>query len=69
MFYPLLLTQNVHVSIVFLSVKLIIIKIEEWDHFSLTQISQAKLGQIVHVRGVLNISGPADFKSLSGLEN
>ena len=30
------------------------------------QISQAKLGQIVHVGGVLKTSGPADFKSAPG---
>ena len=33
------------------------------------QISQAKLGQIVHVGGVLKTSGPADFKSAPGFEN
>ena len=31
---------------------------------SLTSISQPKLGQIVHVGGVLKTSGPADFKSV-----
>ena len=31
------------------------------------QISQPKLGQIVHVGGVLKTSEPADFKS--GFEN
>ena len=40
MFYPLLFTQNV--SIVFLSVKLIIMKIKEWDHISLTSNISAK---------------------------
>ena len=33
------------------------------------QISQQKLGQIVHVGGVLKTSGPADFKSVPGFEN
>ena len=33
------------------------------------KISQAKLGQIVHVGGVLKTSGPADFKSAPGFEN
>ena len=28
------------------------------------QISQPKLGQIIHVGGVLKMSGPADFKSV-----
>ena len=32
------------------------------------QISQAILGQIVHVH-VLKMSGPADFKSAPGFEN
>ena len=33
------------------------------------QISQPKLGQIVHIGGVLKTSGPADFKSVPGFEN
>ena len=33
------------------------------------QISQPKLGQIVHVGGILKTSGPADFKSAPGIEN
>ena len=37
-------------------------KIKEWHHVILIQISQAKLDQIVHVGGVLKTSGPADFK-------
>ena len=69
MFYPLLLTQNVHISIVFLSVKLIIMKFKEWDHSSLTSNISAKVGQIVHVGGVLKTSGPADFKSVPSFEN
>ena len=32
------------------------------------QISQPKLGQIVHIGGVLKTSGPADFKSVPGFE-
>ena len=36
MFYQLLLAQNVQISIVFLSVKSIIMKIKEWHHESLT---------------------------------
>ena len=33
------------------------------------QISQPKLGQIAHLGGVLKTSGPADSKSIPGLEN
>ena len=33
------------------------------------QISQPKLGQIGHVRGVLKTSRPADSKSVPGFEN
>ena len=33
------------------------------------QISQPKLGQIVHVGGVLKTSEPTDFKSVPGFEN
>ena len=33
-----------------------------------TQISQPKLGQIVHVRGVLKLLGPADFITDPGFE-
>ena len=33
------------------------------------QISQPKLGQIGHVGGVLETSGPADSKSVPGFEN
>ena len=33
------------------------------------KISQPKLGQIVHVGGVLKKSGTADFKSVPGFEN
>ena len=33
------------------------------------QISQPKLGQIGHVRGVLKTSGPPDFKSFPGFDN
>ena len=33
------------------------------------QISQPKLGQIVHVGGVLKMSEPADFKCVPGFEN
>ena len=36
MFYQLILTQNVQISIVFLSDKSIIMKIKEWHHVSLT---------------------------------
>ena len=32
-------------------------------------ISQPKLGQIVHVGGVLKLSEPADFKTDPGFEN
>ena len=32
------------------------------------QISQPKLGQIVHVGGVLKTSGPADSKSVPGFK-
>ena len=32
-------------------------------------MSQPKLGQIVHVMGVLKMSGPADFKSVPGFDN
>ena len=34
-----------------------------------TQISQPKLGQIVHVGVVLKMSGQADFKYAHGFEN
>ena len=62
MFYPLLLTQNVHILIVFLSVKLIIMKIKEWDHSSLTS-------KILRVGGVLKSSEPADLITDPGFEN
>ena len=42
MFYQLLLAQNVQISIVFLSVKSIIMKIKEWYHVSLTSNISAK---------------------------
>ena len=42
MFYQLLLTQIVQISIVFLSVKSIIMKIKEWYHVSLTSNISAK---------------------------
>ena len=42
MFNQLLLTQNVQISIVFLSVKSIIMKIKEWHHVSLTSNISAK---------------------------
>ena len=32
-------------------------------------ISQPKFGQIVHGGSVLKMSGPADFKSVTGFEN
>ena len=44
-------------------------EIKEWYHVTLTSISQPKLGQIVHVEGVLKTSGPSDFKSVPGFEN
>ena len=34
-----------------------------------TQISQPKLGQIVHVGGVLKSSEPAGFKTDTGFDN
>ena len=42
MLNQLLLTQNVQISIVFLSVKSIIMKIKEWHHVSLTSNISAK---------------------------
>ena len=63
MFNQLLLTQNVQISIVFLSVKSIIMKIKEWHHVSLTSNISAKIGD------VFKTSGPADFKSVPGYEN
>ena len=57
MFNQLLLAQNIQISIIFLSVKSIIIEIKDIS---------AKTGQ---VGGVLKTSGPADFKSVPGFEN
>ena len=69
MFNQLLLTQNLHISIVFLSVKSMSRKIKEWYHVSLTSNFSAKLGQIVHVGDVLKTLVPADFKSVPGFKN
>ena len=69
MFYPLLLTQNVHISIVFLSVKLIIMKIKEWDHSSLTSNISAKTWSNCTCGCVLKLSEPADFKNDPDFEN
>ena len=41
----------------------------EMDQDPSLTISQPKLGQIVHVGGVLELSGPANFKSVPGFEN
>ena len=65
MFYQLLSTQNVQISIVFLSVKSIIMKIKEWYHVSSTSNISAKTWS--NVEGDLKTSRPADFKS--GFEN
>ena len=51
MFYQLLLTQNVQISIVFLSVKSIIMKIKEWYHVSLTSNISAKTWSNCTCRG------------------
>ena len=51
---------------------------QSWDRYGTgkgrdgtgsSTISQPKLGQIVHVGGVLELSGPANFKSVPGFEN
>ena len=42
MFYQLLFTQNVQISIIFLSVKSIVIRIKKWYHVSLTSDIAAK---------------------------
>ena len=44
-------------------------KIKELYHVSLTPNISAKTFQIVHVDGVLELSGPASFKSVPGIEN
>ena len=69
MFNQLLLAQNIQISIIFLSVKSIIIKIKEWDHMSLTSNISAKTWSNWTCRGVLKMSGPAVFKSVPGFEN
>ena len=51
MFYQLLLTQIVQISIVFLSVKSIIMKIKEWYHVSLTSNISAKTWSNCTCRG------------------
>ena len=65
MFYQLLFTQNVQISIIFLSVKSIVIRIKKCCHVSLT----SKLDQIAQVGGVLKLSEPADSKTDPGFEN
>ena len=51
MFNQLLLTQNIQISIVFLSVKLIIMKFKEWDQSSLTSNISAKTWSNCTCRG------------------
>ena len=51
MFNQLLLTQNVQISIVFLLVKSIIMKIKEWYHVSLTSNISAKTWSNCTCRG------------------
>ena len=51
MFHQLLLTQNVQISIVFLLVKSIIMKIKEWYHVSLTSNISAKTWSNCTCRG------------------
>ena len=63
MINQLLLTQNVQISIIFLSVKYIVIRIKKWYHVSLTS------NQIAQVGGVLKLSEPADSKTDPGFEN
>ena len=50
-FNQLLLTQNVQISIVFLSVKSIIMKIKEWHHVSLTSNISGKTWSNCKCRG------------------
>ena len=61
MFYQLLFTQNVQISIVFLSVKLIIMKIKEWDHISLTSNISAKTWSNCTCRGCFEIIRTSRF--------
>ena len=51
MLNQLLLTQNVQISIVFLSVKSIIMKIKEWHHVSLTSNISGKTWSNCTCRG------------------
>ena len=63
MFYQLILTKNVQISIVSPSVKSILMKIREWYHVSLTSNTSAKT---LSNLGVLKTS---DYKSVPGFEN
>ena len=63
MFYQLIFTQNVQISIVFLSVKLIIMKIKEWDHSSLTSNISAKTWSNCTCRGCFEIVRTSRFQN------
>ena len=67
MFYQLLFTQKIQITIVFL--KLIIMKIKEWDHSSLTSNISAKTWSNCTCGCVLKLSEPADFKNDPDFEN
>ena len=69
MFNQLLLAQNIQISIIFLSVKSIIIEIKDSNHLSLTSNISAKTWSNWTCRGCFETSGPADSKSVPGFDN
>ena len=63
MFNQLFLTQNLQISIVFLSVKLFSIKIKEWYHVSLTSKISAKTWSNCTCRGCFEIIRTCRFQN------
>ena len=62
-FNQLIWTQNLQISIVFFSVKSIIIKIKEWDHVSLTSNISAKTWSNCTCRGCFEIVRTSRFQN------
>ena len=63
LFQKLLFTQNVQISIIFLSVKSIVIRIKKWYHVSLTSNISAKTWSNCTSRGCFEIFRTSRFQN------